>query len=101
MGIDHKALALLTAAILSTGLVACQRAGEDKTASSQNSSAPMSQAPSQAPKQGYTGPATPSTPAGTAGEEKSGQPAADQPTGSASSNPMKQPDNTGQEKPAN
>jgi len=98
MRMDNKALALLTAAILSTGLIACERAGEDKSASSQGSSAPMGQAPSEAPKQGYTGPATPSAPAGTAGEEKSGQPA--EQTGSPSSDPMKkQPENPGQETP--
>lgn len=55
MMINRKMVALFTAAIVGAGLAACQRAGEDKSASSQDS--PMN----QAPKQGYTGPASPTT----------------------------------------
>ncbi|MDD5248901.1 MAG: hypothetical protein PHY45_07945 [Rhodocyclaceae bacterium] len=93
MGIDHKALALLTAAILGSGLIACQRAGEEQTARNQDSSTPMN----QAPKQGYTGPATSAPAAGATSEEKSGQPADE--TGSPNSNQMKQPGNTEQQQP--
>lgn len=61
MSINSKALALLTAVALGAGLVACERAGENRSASSQDSTSPMD----QAPRQGYTGPSTttpPSTP---------------------------------------
>jgi hypothetical protein len=84
MSISRKTLALLTAAILGTGLVACQRGGQDKSASSQDQM-------NQAPKQGYTGPASPSTSSpstapGSAGEAPGGQPSGD--TGSpGSANP--------------
>jgi len=54
MMINRKMLALLTAAVLGAGLAACQRE-EDRSASSQDS------AKDQAPRQGYTGPGSPST----------------------------------------
>ena len=101
MRINNTALAVLMAAMVGSGLIACQRAGEDQGARSQGSSAPVSQAPTQAPVQGYTGPATP---ADAAADKKDAQPATD--SGSASSptapatNPSKQSAGTEQQKPA-
>jgi hypothetical protein len=56
MAINRKVLVLLTAGFIGSSLAACHRGEQDKSASSQDS-APMN----QAPKQGYTGPANPST----------------------------------------
>jgi hypothetical protein len=91
MTINRKMLALVGAAVLGTGLVACQRGGEDKSASSQDSSSM-----NQAPKQGYTGPGSPSmspppsssTGSSTGSPAGTGSPPGDNPTGSpGSTNP--------------
>ena len=74
MRIDNKALALLTAAVVGAGLSACQNTGENQSVE-QAVPAPMSEAPDQAPRQGFTGPANPSAPLGTDDETPSGQPA--------------------------
>lgn len=68
MTIGRKTLALLTAAVFGTGLVACQRGAEDKSASSQDSSSM-----NQAPRQGYTGPANPSTSSPPSTTDSTGQ----------------------------
>jgi hypothetical protein len=87
MTINSKTLALLAAAVIGTSLAACHRGGEDKSASNQDMN--------QAPKQGYTGPASPSTspPSSTGSDTQPGQPSGS--TGSpGSTNPsgsMQQP----------
>lgn len=85
MVVNRKMLALLTAAIVGTGLAACQRSG-DQSASSQDSSSM-----NQAPKQGYTGPANPSTSPPSSSDSSSttqGQSSGDNTTGSpGSANP--------------
>lgn len=54
MTISRKMLALLAAAALGTGLAACQREAEDRSVTGE--APPMD----QAPRQGYTGPGSPS-----------------------------------------
>lgn len=81
MTISRKTVALLAAAVIGTGLAACHRGGEDKSASNQDTN--------QAPKQGYTGPASPSTspPSGSenapsSGDNQTGNPGSTNPSGS-------------------
>lgn len=95
MAINRKTWALLTAAIIGSGLVACQRGGQDKSASSQDTN--------QAPKQGYTGPASPSTSppsssggatSPSTGDNQTGNPGSTNPSGS-----QPQPGSQNQEQP--
>lgn len=75
--INSKTLALLAAAVIGTSLAACNRGGGDKSASNQDSS-PMN----QAPKQGYTGPATPSTSPPSSSDNQTGSPGSTNPSSS-------------------
>ncbi len=98
MIISRKTLALLAAAAIGTSLAACHRGSEDKSASSQDTN--------QAPKQGYTGPASPSTspPSSSSGTENQSAPSSgDNQTGSPGStnpsNSQQQPGGSTQNQP--
>lgn len=101
MRIDNKLLALLAVAVFGGGLTACQsEVEEQKTAGTQGQdpTAPMN----QAPRQGFTGPATITPPAeSTSGEERQeGKQPAEQTGGEAASSPKQSGEsgNMGQEK---